>query len=73
MIKIAPIDSKKPKLICRKMNDKTIAENGSNEAKTLIFVGERYLVLSKYAQKAITVPKIIIENKEKAALISQIP
>lgn len=55
------------------MNDKTIAENGSNEAKTLIFVGERYLVLSKYAQKAITVPKIIIENKEKAALISQIP
>ena len=59
--------------MCRKINDKTIAENGSNEAKTLILVGDKYLVLSRYAQKAMTVPKIIIENREKAALISQIP
>lgn len=38
----APINSVKPKLMFKNIMDKIIDENGSSEAKTLIFVGERY-------------------------------
>lgn len=44
---IAPINSNKPKEIFKKIIDKIIEEKGSKEAKTLIFVGERYFVLSR--------------------------
>ena len=44
---IAPINSNKPKEIFKKIIDKIIEEKGSREAKTLIFVGERYFVLSR--------------------------
>ena len=44
---IAPINSNKPKEIFKKIIDKIIEEKGSQEAKTLIFVGERYFVLSR--------------------------
>lgn len=44
---IAPINSNKPKVIFKKIIDKIIEEKGSKEAKTLIFVGERYFVLSR--------------------------
>ena len=44
---IATINSNKPKEIFKKIIDKIIEEKGSKEAKTLIFVGERYFVLSR--------------------------
>lgn len=44
---IAQINSNKPKVIFKKIIDKIIEEKGSKEAKTLIFVGERYFVLSR--------------------------
>lgn len=47
MIMKAPINSMKPKLMFKNIMDKIIDENGSSEAKTLIFVGERYFVLSR--------------------------
>lgn len=73
MIMKAPINSMKPKLMFKNIMDKIIDENGSSEAKTLIFVGERYFVLSRYAQKAIAVPKMIMAEKEIAVSKSKIP
>lgn len=73
MIIIAPKTSQKPKVICKKIIDKIMDENGSKEAKTLILVGERYLVLSKQAQKAIAVPKIITLAIVNKVSISHIP
>lgn len=44
---MAPMNSNKPNDIFKNIIDKIIEENGSNEANTLIFVGERYFVLSR--------------------------
>ena len=44
---IAPINSNKPKEIFKKIIDKIIEEKGSKEAKTLIFVGERYFEIGR--------------------------
>ena len=49
LVKISLQNNKinKPKEIFKKIIDKIIEEKGSKEAKTLIFVGERYFVLSR--------------------------